>query len=154
MSKEIIETKETSNFLLYTGNDGDVKVDVFLEDETVWLTQKAMGMFFGKSKKTISEHLTNIFKAGELDKIVVVRKYRTTTQHGVIEEKTQTKNVQYYNLDAIISVGYRVNSLRATQFQKEHYANGVNHISLGQRPRFNAIHIQHAESVQQMKIGA
>ncbi len=100
-----------SDFLLYTGNDGKVNVEVFLQDETVWLTQKAIGMLFGKSKATISEHLSNIFKTGELDEESVVRNFRTTAGDG------KTYNTKYYNLDAIISVGYRVNSYQATQFR-------------------------------------
>ncbi len=100
-----------SNFLLYAGNDGKINVDVFLKDETVWLTQKATCELFGKSKATISEHLSNIFETGELDENAVVRKFRTTASDG------KTYNTKYYNLDAIISVGYRVNSYQATQFR-------------------------------------
>ncbi len=107
----------TSNFILYTSNTGDIKVNVFLENETIWLTQKSIGELFGKSKSTISEHLKNIFKEGELDEELVVRKFRTTTQHGAISGKTQSKETNFYNLDAIISVGYRVNSKQATQFR-------------------------------------
>jgi len=100
-----------TDFLLYTSATGDIKIDVFLNDETVWLTQKAIGMLFGKSKATISEHLSNIFKTGELYEKSVVRKFRTTADDG------KTYNIKYYNLDAIISVGYRVNSYQATQFR-------------------------------------
>ncbi len=70
------------NFLLYTGSDGKVNVEVFLKDETIWLTQKAIGKLFGKSKATISEHLSNIFKTGELDEHSVVRNFRTTASDG------------------------------------------------------------------------
>jgi hypothetical protein len=93
-------------------------VDVRFEDETVWLTQEQMGLLFGKDKRTISEHIGNIFKEGELDEKVVVRKFRTTTRHGAIEGKTQTSTSKIYNLDVIISVGYRVKSLRGTQFRQ------------------------------------
>jgi len=106
-----------AKFILYSSNSGDIKVNVFLEDETIWLTQKSIGELFGKSKSTISEHLKNIFKEGELQEELVVRKFRTTTQHGAIKDKTQSKEVNFYNLDAIISVGYRVNSKQATQFR-------------------------------------
>ncbi len=105
------ESEEQTNFLLYTGDDGKVNVDVFLQDETVWLTQKTIGSLFGKSKATISEHLSRIFETGELTEDSVVRKFRTTAADG------KTYNTKFYNLDAIISVGYRVNSHQATQFR-------------------------------------
>ena len=94
-----------------------MRVDVRLQDETLWLTQKEIGPLFGKSKSSISEHLKNIFSEGELLEEVVVRNFRTSTEHGAITGKIQTRNVGYYNLDAIISVGYRVNSRQATQFR-------------------------------------
>lgn len=102
---------ERSDFLLYTAQDRKVNVEVFLRDETVWLTQREIGALFGKSKATISEHLANVFDAGELAESAVVRKFRTTAADG------KTYNTKYYNLDAIISVGYRVNSREATQFR-------------------------------------
>ncbi|WP_429411432.1 virulence RhuM family protein [Roseimarinus sediminis] len=88
-----------------------------MEDETVWLTQLQMGQLFGKDKRTISEHIRNIFKEGELDENRVVRNFRTTTQHGAIPGKTQQHEVKGYNLDVIISVGYRVKSHQGTQFR-------------------------------------
>ena len=106
-----------SEILIYQAADGHVKVDVRLEDETVWLTQSHMAGMFGKSKKTISEHIRNIFNEGELEENVVVRKFRTTTRHGAIKGKTQSKDVRYYNLDVIISVGYRVKSQQGTHFR-------------------------------------
>lgn len=110
-------------FLVYRSSDEDVSVNAIVKDESVWLSQKAMAELFGVSKSTISRHLKNVFDEGELDKEVVVAKIATTTQHGAIPDKTQTKDVDYYNLDAIISVGYRVNSHRATQFRI--WATGV-----------------------------
>ena len=83
------------NFLLYTGNDGKVNIEVFLKDETIWLTQKAIGKLFGRSKATISEHLSNIFETGELDENSVVRNFRTTASDG---KSYKTKS---YSLDAI-----------------------------------------------------
>lgn len=100
-----------NNFLLYTLPNGAVRVDVFIEDETVWLTQKSMGELFGVVKSTISEHLSNVFKEQELNENSVVRKFRTTASDG------KSYHTNYYNLDAIISVGYRVNSSKATQFR-------------------------------------
>jgi len=106
-----------SEILIYQNPDGNIKIDVRLEEETVWLTQAQMGQLFGKDKRTISEHIGNIFKEGELDDKVVVRKFRTTTQHGALTGKTQEVEVNGYNLDVIISVGYRVKSPQGTQFR-------------------------------------
>lgn len=103
--------EENSNFIIYNTPNGEVKIDVFVEDESVWLTQKSMAELFGVSKSTISEHLSNIFTDKELDESSVVRKFRTTASDG------KNYNTNYYNLDAIISVGYRVNSSKATQFR-------------------------------------
>ena len=110
-------TPNQSEFLLYVSQSGDVKVDVLLQYETVWLTQKGMQELFEKAKSTISEHITNVFEEGELDEEVVVRDFRTTSPHGTIKGKTQENTVKYYNLDVIISVGYRVKSQRGTQFR-------------------------------------
>lgn len=106
-----------NQLLIYQTEDGEIKLDVRVEDETVWLSQSQMAQLFGKDKRTISEHIRNIFKEGELNEELVIRKFRTTTQHGAIADKTQTRDVNYYNLDVIISVGYRVKSLQGTQFR-------------------------------------
>jgi hypothetical protein len=104
-------------FMMYRSAEEDVSVNALIRDETIWLTQKAMGELFGVDKSTISRHLKNIFQEGELDEKVVVAEIATTTQHGAIAGKTQSNLTRFYNLDAIISVGYRVNSRRATQFR-------------------------------------
>ncbi|MDR0866716.1 MAG: virulence RhuM family protein [Candidatus Symbiothrix sp.] len=106
-----------SQILIYQSIDGNIKIDVHLEDETVWLTQAQMGQLFGKDKRTISEHIGNIFREGELQESVVVRNFRITTQHGAIAGKTQEISVKAYNLDVVISVGYRVKSPQGTQFR-------------------------------------
>jgi hypothetical protein len=106
-----------SEILIYQNTEGSIKVDVRLEEETVWLSQAQLCDLFQKSKATISEHIKNIFVEGELDEKVVVRKFRTTTQHGAIAGKTQEVEVNLYNLDVIISVGYRVKSQQGTQFR-------------------------------------
>ena len=111
---EIINKNSHSDFLLYTGNDGDVKVDVFLEDETVWLTQKAMGNLFNVESHTITYHLKEIYKTEELDEKATTRKIRVVQTEGNREVK---RILDFYNLDTIISVGYRVNSYQATQFR-------------------------------------
>jgi len=104
-------------FLIYHSAEEDVSVDAIVKDETVWLTQKGMAELFSVQTPAISKHLKNIFDEGELNESVVVSKMERTTPHGAIPEKTQTKETNYYNLDAIISVGYRVNSKRATNFR-------------------------------------
>ncbi len=106
-----------TEFLLYTTPDNKVKVEIFLKDENIWLTQAQISELFDKGRSTITEHITNIFKEGELDEKVVCRNFRHTTQHGAIQGKTQSKDVKYYNLDVIISVGYRVKSKQGTQFR-------------------------------------
>lgn len=108
---------DTGEILIYQNTDGNIKIDVRLEEETVWLSQAQMCELFNKSKATISEHIKNVFDEGELDEKVVVRKFRTTTQHGAIAGKTQEVEVNGYNLDVIISVGYRVKSPQGTQFR-------------------------------------
>ena len=104
-------------FLIYNSVEGDVSVNAVIKDETIWLTQKAMAQLFDVQTPAISKHLKSIFEEGELDEKVVISKMEITTQHGAIADKTQTNTVNFYNLDAIISVGYRVNSRRATQFR-------------------------------------
>ena len=113
MNKNNLPDKQ-SNFLLYTGNDGKINVEVFLKDETVWLTQKAMGSLFGVESHTITYHLKEIFRSGELDEKVTTRKIRAVQNEG---KRQVTRKLDFYNLDAIISVGYRVNSYQATQFR-------------------------------------
>ena len=109
--------KNSSEILIYQNPDGGVRLDVRLEDESVWLTQAHMAELFGKGRSTITEHICNIFAEGELDENVVCRNFRHTTQHGAIDGKTQSKEVHFYNLDVIISVGYRVKSHQGTQFR-------------------------------------
>ncbi|MDI9311559.1 MAG: virulence RhuM family protein [Limnohabitans sp.] len=106
-----------SEIIIYQNPDGKIKIDVRLEEETVWLTQDQMATLFGKAKSTINEHIKNVFAEGELEEKVVVRKFRITTQHGAIAGKTQEVEVNGYNLDVIISVGYRVKSAQGTQFR-------------------------------------
>lgn len=105
-------------FLLYNLPDEEGKVQVVIKDETIWCTQKAMAQLFGVGIPAISKHLKNIFEEEELQKEVVVSKMEITTRHGAIEGKTQTSSVDFYHLDAIIAVGYRVNSARATKFRQ------------------------------------
>ncbi len=105
---------ESNKIIFYTTPNGDFRVDVYLEAETVWLTQKSIAELFGVVKSTINEHLTNIFENGELKKDSTVRKFRTVQQEG---NRNVSRDVEFYNLDVIISVGYRVNSSKATQFR-------------------------------------
>lgn len=122
-NQEQLIASSKGEIIIYQTADGRTSIDVKLENETVWLTQAQMAVLFDKDKRTISEHITNIFKEGELTREVVIRKFRTTTPHGAIQGKTQTHEVVFYNLDVIISVGYRVKSKRGTQFRI--WANSV-----------------------------
>ena len=108
---------QTTEFLLYTDPNGDVRVEVLLSNETIWLTQKRMAELFGVGVPAISKHLKNIFESNELQEKLVVSILENTTEHGAVAGLTQTQQVKYYNLDAVISVGYRVNSTQATQFR-------------------------------------
>ncbi|MEK6646095.1 MAG: RhuM family protein, partial [Candidatus Firestonebacteria bacterium] len=106
-----------SEIIIYQNEANAVKIDVRLEDDTVWLTQSQLVDLYQSSKANISGHIKHIFSDGELDEKVVVRKFRTTTKHGAIEGKTQTIGVNLYNLDMIISLGYRIKSRIATNFR-------------------------------------
>ena len=112
-----VDITKQLEMVLYKSENNDVTVNVIIKDETIWITQKAMAELFGIDKSGISRHLSNIFKSGELDEEVVIAKIATPTPHGAIEGKTQSSLTNYYNLDAIISVGYRVDSKQATQFR-------------------------------------
>lgn len=101
-------------FLIYEDSE---KVEVLMREETIWATQKTISQLFDVGVPAISKHLKNIFESGELDEEVVVSILENTTKHGAIDGKTQTNKVKYYNLDAIISIGYRVNSQKATKFR-------------------------------------
>ena len=121
---------KTGKIVIYKSKEGP-KLDVRLEEETIWLTQAQIALLFGTQRPAITKHLKNIFTAGELNEKVVSSILEQTTSHGAIKGKTQTKKVKFYNLDAIISVGYRVNSKRATQFRiwatktlKDHLVKG------------------------------
>jgi len=109
MSKE--PTPQSNELIFYSSPDGDVRVEVFFQEETFWLSQKKMAELFGVDVRTVSEHLQNIFKTKELEEDSVIRKFRTTAADG------KNYNTNFYNLDAIIAVGYRVNSFQATQFR-------------------------------------
>ena len=110
-------------FILYKDISESISVDVVIKNETLWLTQKSMAELFGVDLSTIARHLKNIFAEGELTEELVIAKIAITTQHGAIAGKEQTRQVNFYNLDAVISVGYRVNSSKATKFRI--WATGV-----------------------------
>lgn len=109
--------KNNGEILLYQTADGKSKIEVTLINETVWLSIDQMAELFQRNKSTISRHIKKIFDDGELNQELVVAYFATTTQHGAIDGKQQVHNVQYFNLDMIISVGYRVNSYRGVQFR-------------------------------------
>ena len=102
----------TTEFLIFQIENKEDGIQVFYQDETVWLTQDAIAILFDKSRSTIAEHIQNVFQSGELQEESVCRKFRQTATDG------KTYNVKFYNLDLVISVGYRVNSIRATQFRQ------------------------------------
>jgi len=112
MSKFLQIRNSTAEFLIFTAQNGKNSIEVKYADETIWLTQKLIATLFDVTVPTVNEHLRNIFDSGELKKDSVIRKFRTTAADG------KKYSVLFYNLDAIISVGYRVNSVRATQFRQ------------------------------------
>lgn len=131
-NQKVVSNNSFTEFLLYTTPNGKVKVEIFLQDENIWLTQKRIAALFDAGVNTINYHLKEIFRSAELSEKAVIRKIRITADDG---KKYETN---FYNLDAIISVGYRVNSLQATQFRiwaterlKEYIIKGclVSHLS-------------------------
>ncbi len=112
-----------NEIVLYQADELASRIEVRIEAETVWLNRQQIAALFGRDIKTIGKHIGNVFSEGELDKRVVVANFATTTQHGAIKGKTQTLSVEHYNLDVIISVGYRVKSKQGTQFRI--WANNV-----------------------------
>jgi len=109
---------ERKNEIVVYQPDETIRLEVRLENETVWLTQEQMCQLFGRTQSVIARHIANIFKEGELDKQVVYAKIAYTTRHGAIIGKTQIKDVGVYNLDVVISVGYRVKSIQGTRFRQ------------------------------------
>ena len=110
----------TAEFLIFTGQAGEQSIEARYEQETVWLTQKLLAELFAVDVRTVSEHLKNIYESDELERAATLRKFRTVQTEG---HREVARNIDFYNLDAIISVGYRVNSVRATQFRQ--WATGV-----------------------------
>jgi len=115
MSKQLQIRNSTAEFLIFQAEDKAEGVQVFYKDESIWATQEAIATLFDKGRSTITEHLRNIFASGELDQNSVCRKFRHTAADG------KNYDTLFYNLDAIISVGYRVNSRRATQFRQYNF---------------------------------
>ena len=114
--------KEDQKIVIYQTEDGQTQIDVRLENEMIWLTRQQLATLFGRNYKTISKHINNALKE-ELADEVVVAKFANTTQHGAIEGKTQTHEIDYFNLEMVTSVGYRVKSKRGVQFRK--WANRI-----------------------------
>ena len=109
---------EPKNEIVVYQPDDTMRLDVRLQDETVWLSQEQMVKLFGRDQSVIARHISNIFKEGELDRKVVYAKFAYTTRHGAIPGKTQVKKVGLYNLDVVISVGYRVKAVQGTRFRQ------------------------------------
>ena len=114
---------KNNEIIIYQSEDGQTQVDVRMENDTVWLTQAQMAELFQKDRTAIGRHIANVFKEGELNPEEVCAKFAHTTRHGAIEGKVQVQEVVIYNLDVIISVGYRVKSQRGVQFRK--WANKI-----------------------------
>lgn len=110
--------KKNSEIEIYQSSDGQTEVQVTFDDDTVWLNQEQLGLLFDRDRTVVGRHIKNIFKEGELDESMVCADFAHTTEHGAIKGKTQSKTTKYYNLDVIISVGYRVKSIRGTQFRQ------------------------------------
>ena len=108
---------ENDKIIIYQTDDGQTRIDVRMQDETVWLTQAQMAELFQKDRTVIGRHINNVFKEGELERELVCAKIAHTTRHGAIEGKTQRQEIVFYNLDVVISVGYRVKSKRGTAFR-------------------------------------
>jgi hypothetical protein len=113
--KRALIRNSTAEFLIFTAQEGAASIEARYEDETVWLSQRLMAELFDVDVRTISEHLRNVFSSGELDETATIRKFRIVQIEGAREV---ARSIDHYNLDAIISVGYRVNSVRATQFRQ------------------------------------
>ena len=114
---------EENKIIIYQTEDGQTQIDVRMENETVWLTQAQMAELFQKDRTVITRHINNVFKEGELEKEEVCAKFAHTTRHGALTGKTQMQETVLYNLDVIISVGYRVKSLQGTRFRQ--WATGI-----------------------------
>lgn len=112
--KNIKPSDELSDFILYTAPSGEVKIEIYVQNETVWLTQQKIAALFGVDRSVVTKHLKNIFSEGELVKEATSAKYAQVQKEG---DRAVKRNIEFYNLDAIISVGYRVNSTKATQFR-------------------------------------
>ena len=117
-----MKNEEKNQIVIYETEDGQTQIDVRLDGETVWLTRQQLADLFNRNYKTISKHINNALKE-ELEGEEVVAKFANTTQHGAMEGKTQTHEVEYFNLEMVSSVGYRVKSKRGVQFRK--WANKV-----------------------------
>ena len=110
--------RQNSNIEIYQSPDGQTQVEVTFDQDTVWLNQEQLSGLFQRDRTVIGRHIRNIFKEGELEEEVVCANYAQTTPHGAIKGKTQVKETKFYNLDVIISVGYRIKSIRGTQFRQ------------------------------------
>ncbi|WP_303733284.1 hypothetical protein [Fibrobacter succinogenes] len=152
MKKEMMpENIDKNEIIVYQPEGGEFHIEVRIENETVWLSQAQMAELFHATKQNISLHITKIFKEGELDPKVVVKEYLTTTLHGAISGKTQVHAVKYYNLDVIISVGYRINQrmftkgieptnlLQAQQLQLEKQGSNIANIKHSVNSRLTAV---------------
>lgn len=122
-TKPNTQLQKIPNFVIFQTPTGKVNIEVFFQNDTLWLSQKKMAELFEVERPAVTKHLKNIFESGELEEKVVCSILELPTEHGAIPNKTQIQKVKFYNLQAILSVGYRVNSQRAIEFRKR--ANDV-----------------------------
>ena len=113
-----MKNKRFKQLVIYQGKNGAIEFRGDFDKETIWGTQKQIAEVFGVDRSVVTKHIRNIFKDKELDKKLVCAKFAHTTQHGAMKGKTQTKDVEFYNLDIVLAVGYRTNSARAIEFRK------------------------------------
>lgn len=146
-----------SEIVIYTSSENQTQIEVNFDNETVWLTQKQIAGLFVKDRTVISKHISNVFKEGELDEKVVCANFAHTTKHGAIKGKTQETTAIYYNLDVIISVGYRVKSKQGTQFRqwatqrlKDYLVNGY---ALNEK-RLKELKYKYSDLQQAIKLAA
>ena len=118
-NKNKLIRNSTAEFLIFTAQSGEKSIEARYEDETIWLSQKLMSTLFDVEVNTINYHLKEIYKSGEIEENRTIRNFRIVQTEG---QREVARDVEFYNLDAIISVGYRVNSIRATQFRQWDYA--------------------------------
>ena len=136
---------KTGEIVIYQSEEGKAAIDVILQDETVWVTQEQMTLLFNRDKSTISRHIKNLFEEGELDEKSVVAFFATTASDG------KTYNVAYYNLDVVISVGYRVHSVQGTRF-RQWATQRIHEYTIYRQREMNQLESDYDRAVRQLSL--